>query len=900
MNWLSLFRAARRVPATRRVRKAQLCIESLEDRTVPTVFHVNSLADLSIAAGVNADGTIKNTTGVVTLRSAIQAANLTPGGNTIDLDVAGTYKIQLAPTAATESDNQAGEFAILPEGNLTIQNSSGGAVAVSGNSLSRVFDINPADTNNPATHFTDTFSGFTITGGRAIDPTSAVTLDGPTSSGGGIRDQGNQSLTLTNIVITGNLANADGGGLAMENGADAPWKLTITDSTISGNHAGDAGGGVETDGSGLVDIAGSTISGNSCVNQGGGVWLDAIGNDSATLNVTATTLADNTAGGIGGGIGNAGNGAVTITGCTLSGNTSLSSGGGGFGDATTLDTLVVSDSVFAGNLGSNGGGIFVKAASATISNSTFRDNLSGNGGGVFADMSTVLQLSADLFDTNTAVMAGGGVFASGPTTSITDCEFRHNTVSGGSPTAGVGGGGLFADGTTLIATGLTFADNTSGGNGGGLELETTGTGNAASAINDSTFTGNSALNSGGGVNGGGLDADFFHGTVTLVNDTLNGNFATNEGGGFSWGDFGVFQMQNTIVAGNTAGTANPDIDVSMNTITDLGGNLVGILTQNVLFAFPAPATPSQVGTAANPIDPLLGPLTDNGGPTVGAPGDSITLETEALLAGSPAIDKGETTTLTTDERGFLRTVGLAPDIGAFEFQDDALALGITPTPVVILGAGGSFDVTVTNTGGNALPDDNTVLTVTLPPGPLAPGGFTETFTVGPLGAGQSRTFRVALGSTHLGVQGVTATLTSPDGNPATVTASSALTVVLPPPPVVVDPTTPLLNSLSPGSILSAPVASFVSVFVVPVKKHGKKFLELMVVNNTGSFILGRLVLSGLAPQQYGKLLGLSKQQIKALPTFDGAPAIDVFLPPGGEQTVQVPASNFNPLVVSGL
>ena len=46
------------------------------------------------------------------------------------------------------------------------------------------------------------------------------------------------------------------------------------------------------------------------------------------------------------------------------------------------------------------------------------------------------------------------------------------------------------------------------------------------------------------------------------------------------------------------------------TITDNGGNLIG--------------------TAAAPIDPLLGPLADNGGPTL----------THALLAGSPAINRG--------------------------------------------------------------------------------------------------------------------------------------------------------------------------------------------------------------------------------------------------------------------
>ena len=69
-------------------------------------------------------------------------------------------------------------------------------------------------------------------------------------------------------------------------------------------------------------------------------------------------------------------------------------------------------------------------------------------------------------------------------------------------------------------------------------------------------------------------------------------------------------------------------------------------------------------------DPKLGPLQDNGGPT----------QTMALLAGSPAIDKGDNTLVpidpstglpfTTDQRGFARIVNGAVDIGAYEDQVD--------------------------------------------------------------------------------------------------------------------------------------------------------------------------------------------------------------------------------------
>jgi hypothetical protein len=58
---------------------------------------------------------------------------------------------------------------------------------------------------------------------------------------------------------------------------------------------------------------------------------------------------------------------------------------------------------------------------------------------------------------------------------------------------------------------------------------------------------------------------------------------------------------------------------------------------------------------------LLGPLGDNGGAT----------RSQALLPGSPAIDKGKTVSgVAFDQRGFARVVGAKPDIGAVEFDPD--------------------------------------------------------------------------------------------------------------------------------------------------------------------------------------------------------------------------------------
>src|SRR6516225_10141921 len=174
-------------------RRTRPRVELLEYRLAPAIFNVNSTADILVPPA-----------GVITLRSAIEKANATPGGNTINLTISGNYKITIPPatpddTPATEND-ATGDFDILPSGgNLFIQNTSGGHVAVDANFLDRVFDINPnVDPANPTPAFTVTLEGFTIQNGFASP--------GGTGNGGGIRDRGNASLTLTNMVVTNNRA----------------------------------------------------------------------------------------------------------------------------------------------------------------------------------------------------------------------------------------------------------------------------------------------------------------------------------------------------------------------------------------------------------------------------------------------------------------------------------------------------------------------------------------------------------------------------------------------------------------------------------------------------------------------------------------------------------------------
>jgi hypothetical protein len=602
--------------------RARPQLELLEDRLAPAVFNVNSLADILAPAA-----------GVVTLRSAIQAANATsdPAGNVINLTVPGTYKITIP--GALEDNNATGDFDIIPHanGNLTIQNTSGGTVIVDGNHLDRVFDINPGATNNAATQNTVTMVGFTIQNGNAFD---AANPDGPTSTGGGIRDQGNTSLTLTNMVFTNNVANADGGGVVMENLVNiGTWTLTINNSAFINNHAGDTGGGFDTDGTGTVIVnPGTVITGNTDVNQGAGVYIDTIAVGTtfpgASMTMTGTVVSNNQAidtgfTASGGGISNAGNGTMTIVNSTIANNFSGGSGGG-FSDENNVGTLVVSNSLFLAN-------------SAVGS---------------------------------TELGGGGGIQEGGPSTMITNTVFQGNTSSST-------GGGLFLNGTAVSIRNCTIVGNTALNGGGGVEIQTTGTGAGGTTITNSTITANSATGNAAApttANGGGLEAPAttFTGSLALTNDTINGNFATNGGGVFWGGTTGSFTLKNTIVAGNFAGTGT-DANNPAGNFTDGGGNLIGISgTGSGNTGFNAATT--QTGTTATPLDPQFAPLATNSGPLVGASSNQAALQTEALQPGSPAIDKGVAAMApTTDERGFVRPdetgAGAQPDIGAFETQD---------------------------------------------------------------------------------------------------------------------------------------------------------------------------------------------------------------------------------------
>jgi hypothetical protein len=721
--WAKAGLGNRRKPASPRPRRARPQLEYLEDRIVPAVIDVTTLAD---------------GTGAGTLRSAIAQANTNDANgdtnNTINLTVAGTYNIGQLNLGALQIFSNA--TATQSGLSLTVQNTSGGNIAISGNNATRVFDINPNDIIKLSP--TVALDAVTIND-VTIENGLAQPGDGAAGSGGGIRDQGPVDLTLNNDILTNNSATADGGGVSMENAASTHWVLTLDNTTVSNNQAGDAGGGIEEDGTGLVNISNSTIADNGCVNQGGGVWLDAINGGTATLNLTNSVVSGNTAGMLGGGIGNAGTSTVTLAGSTVAHN--FTGGiGGGFANASALittpaGTLIVQNSLFLDNSAVAGGGGIEEGNVLTITNSEIKGNVAGVNGGM------------------TKVTAGGG---------------QIERV----------GGGLFVFAGSLTLTDSTVADNTAVA-GGGIDLNTAGN----VAITNSTIADNSAFSSGGAGLGGGIDDNLFAGGLTLLNDTITNNFAVLGGGGvFSINPAVALSVQNTIVAQNTA-TSKEGSDFFGRPSADLGGNLIGISGSGSGNGGFTSAT-DRTGTTTHPLNPMVTGLTNNGGPLAGSTGEQMTVETEALLPGSPALGKGVPNSVTTDERGFNRLA--PPDIGAFQFQNAALTVAVTPaTPTVTINGSDTFTITVTNTGGNALPADNSMLSVALSNGLTTTGPLT--FTLAAIPAGQSQTFTVTTTATTLGTQSITATVSSVDAN--TVSGSATIHVVVNTPPISPPPVT---------------------------------------------------------------------------------------------------------------
>lgn len=340
-------------------------------------------------------------------------------------------------------------------------------------------------------------------------------------------------------------------------------------------------------------------------------------------------------------------------------------------------TLTTTELVINKDIAISGPGPNLLAVSRDENASAFRIFYVGTGLSVLIQGLKISNGAASQFG------CGGGILNEDSMLSVVNC-----TVSGNS-TDGTGGGVCVGNNATLTIESSTLNGNYAGDYGGGMAN------NGTVAINNSTLNDNYGEFAGGGILNDG-------GSLTVSNSTFSGNGTQLHGGGlwnggnavitsstFSGNNgqtagaivnrLGTLEMKNTIL---DRGDVGPNITNDSGTVISHGYNLSdddggGVLT----------GPGDQINT-----EPLLGPLQDNGGPTL----------THALLPGSPAIDTGDpkfTPPPFHDQRGlgFDRVVNGRIDKGSVEVQGATPTATPTPTPTATATATTTPTATVTVT-----------------------------------------------------------------------------------------------------------------------------------------------------------------------------------------------------------
>jgi CSLREA domain-containing protein len=204
---------------------------------------------------------------------------------------------------------------------------------------------------------------------------------------------------------------------------------------------------------------------------------------------------------------------------------------------------------------------------------------------------------------------GGGVYARAAKLSY-NFAVRRSVISGNRALGGDGGGLMIESPGRAMVLESTLSANRADANGGGLASS------RFFRLVDSTVSGNSA-----GLAGGGLYYPEELSPV-IAGATITANQAGQSGGGIYAvvaPDPALYEagLRGSIVAGNTA-PAEPDCYRGFSA----GSNVIGV--EDGCFVTPL----DRAGTGAVPLDPKLGVLAGQGGPT----------PVHALLPGSPALD----------------------------------------------------------------------------------------------------------------------------------------------------------------------------------------------------------------------------------------------------------------------
>jgi hypothetical protein len=306
-----------------------------------------------------------------------------------------------------------------------------------------------------------------------------------------------------------------------------------------------------------------------------------------------------------------------------------------------------------GGAGGSGAGIF-NIGDLKLSFCVVNDNFAGNGGdggsfgsggnaGSGGNGAGILNLGTLILKTCTISGNYCGIGGNGGQ------GYGGNGAEGGD---GGGGGGIYnASSLDLVSCTITLNGTGEGGNGG----------NGLSRSVGSTVAGGEGGYGGGVLNDASKAAVVVRNTLIARNSTSPGGL---DGTNVAYPIFPPVPPSTILVTENGILNLNSPGPNLVGDFTSQGYNLIEMADGSTGFTNGVNA--DQVGSITSPIDPLIGPLQMNGGPT----------PTHALLPGSPAIDQGKSFGFHTDQRGYHRPYnytsipnvpgGDGSDIGAFE------------------------------------------------------------------------------------------------------------------------------------------------------------------------------------------------------------------------------------------
>ena len=588
-------RSSRFTPAARPVTPSYAAAEVLEDRTLLTVYVVDSLSDDAALTANTSDG-------ILTLREAINAANSNSGTDDADPGEEEGDTISFASGLSGTITMQQGQFQITDE---LVINGSGITIDADGSAATnrRIFLVSGGDGTDLE------ISGLTLTGGFI-------------GQGGAVSVRDGATLTAQNVTFRDNMAaNVSGGGGALVIFAGS--SATINGGSFVGNTAvtggSNSGGAIRVSG-GTLTVNGTSFRDNVATRAGGAIEVA----DGSTVTLNDVTGTSNDAGnednpgapGNGGFLHVSGAGStVTVSGGSITDNFAAAEGGGLWNDGgSTMSVLDVDilRNVAAGDDATNGGGgIFDDGGTLLVSGGRIRRNAAtgtaGSGGGLFSAGGTVT-LTDVSFQRNSAVRAGGGIEialaegGAGATVILNDVSLRRNVAGPGedtppsgpdfeddpmNPAAPGNGGGLHVSAiggssmTTVTMTGGEAFQNVAAFQGGGLWNDA----NSTLTVNDVDIRGNQALGDqpdGLMVNAGGGGIYNRGGDVDVLGGRLNSNSALGEtgSGGGAFTNGGTLDLSDVAMRANLGFRAGGAVEVAgeaMVTITDstLDSNLAG-------------------------------------------------------------------------------------------------------------------------------------------------------------------------------------------------------------------------------------------------------------------------------------------------------------------------------------